>query len=419
MADARQKKRRDAAGAPQAPKRLSEIVLEGDRLEACCAAWRARGRFAFDTEFIRDDTYEPELCLIQVNAGDGVVLIDPLGGMDLACFWELVYDPEVTTIVHAGKEDFELCLRKTGRTPRNVFDVQIGAGFVGLGYPLRLSRLVGTVLNKRIAKGQTLTDWLRRPLTDGQLRYAVEDVAYLPQIYDQLTEQLTARDRTRWADEEFRRYEDAHFYRPPTEQRLFKLKGSRQLDGLGLMILQLLVDWRDQWAERKNRPIRALARDDVLVSIAKRRPERAADLQVLRGFPQANNARVIQEILDIIEAARKTPRETWPTPHETRDDTPLIKAALDILSAYTRVTCHEEEIGQDLVGGAQRLRELLHYSLDGDVGDCPTLLAGWREEFIGRRLVDLIEGRCELHLSGWPDQLHLEVVPHPNSTSPD
>ena len=132
---------------------IPEFVTDQVRLETLCRRWRLAGRFAFDTEFIRDDTYDANLCLIQVSLNGEVVLLDPTAELDLGPFWKLVTDKTVQTIVHAGKEDFEVCLRATGKPPRNIFDVQIAAGFVGFGYPLSLSRLVSVALHRRITKG--------------------------------------------------------------------------------------------------------------------------------------------------------------------------------------------------------------------------------------------------------------------------
>ena len=388
-----------------------EIVADQKTLEACCRQWRAAGCFAFDTEFIRDETYEAILGLIQVTTGGEVVLVDPTARIDIGVFWELVTDEAVTCVVHAGKEDFEVCLHATGKPPRNVFDVQVAAGLVGHGYPLSLVRLVDQVLGKRITKGQTLTDWLRRPLTDQQVRYAVEDVVHLPAVYEKLSARLEHSGRSSWASEEFRRYEDPTIYKPPVEERLFKLKGTKRLDALGLAVLERLIEWREQWAQRRNRPTRALMRDDVLVEIARRRPQRTSDLEVMRGFPQSRNRKVIRELLDLIEQARAVPPDQRPQPHRPRQDTPMMKATLDTLSAVARAICHEEQLSHDLLGGTQRLRELLDYEL-GRLDERPPLLCGWREHFIGRRLVDLLEGRSELHLSGWPDNLRLDVVNH-------
>lgn len=387
----------------------TDLVTEQHAFEACCDAWREAGCFAFDTEFIRDETYDAALCLIQATTDGEVALIDPMAGLDITPFWDLVCDPEIVTIVHAGKEDFEVCLRQTGRVPRCVFDVQIAAGFVGHGYPLSLLRLVEYMVHRRISKGQTLTDWTRRPLTPEQLRYATEDVLYLPQVYKRLVEELRVTDRLGWAREEFKCFEEPEFYRPPTDERAQRVKGSKKLDGLGLLVLERLIDWRDRWAQEKNRPTRALMRDDVLVEMARRRPQRARELEVMRGFPQAKNKKVVGELLEIITEVSQTPKSEWPTPHQRREDSPMSKAVLDLLSAVIQGICVEQRLNWSLLGTPQRLRELLDYHA-GVITEPPSLLRGWRAEFIGERLLNLLEGRTNIHLDGWPDDPRIHLL---------
>ncbi len=388
-----------------------ELVSRQAELDDHCERWQRSGSLAFDTEFIRDDTYEAALCLVQVAADGEVVLIDPTANIDMSPFWKLVTDPAVATIVHAGKEDFEVCLRSSGRPPQNVFDVQIAAGMLGYGYPLSLTRLMGEVLGKRISKAQTLTNWLRRPLTEAQLHYAIEDVIHLPEVHGRLKAELEKSGRMAWAAEEFRRFEDAQMYEPPVRERLFRLKGTKRLDGLGLAVLERLVEWRDRWAEMRNRPLRALMRDDVLVEIARRRPRKASDLEVLRGFPQAHNPRVIREILTLIEEVSETPKNDWPTPFKEPKEAPMGRIMLDILSAVTRARCEEERVSHDLVCTTQRLREVLDFRA-GTLKEPPALLRGWREEFIGRRLLELLDGESELHVSGWPHHPRVSIVTH-------
>lgn len=389
----------------------SEYITDQARLDALCDSCRRQGWFAFDTEFIRDDTFEAILCLVQVATGEEVVLIDPTGNVDIDVFWNLVTDPNVLKVVHAGKEDFDVCLNSMGQPPRNVFDVQIAAGFAGFSYPLSLTRLVDQVLGRRIAKGETLTDWLRRPLTPDQMRYAVEDVAHLPAAHQRLLKKLERSGRTAWAQEEFRCYEDAEFYRPPTESRLFRLKGSRKLDALGLEVLGRMVDWREAWARDRNRPVRAMMRDDVMVDIARRKPSKVSELEVMRGFPQARNRKITAQILAIVCDARRAPRESWPQPDERRDETPMDKAVMDLLSAVTRGICVAQGVSQELVRGKVRFQELVDFV--GAPGDAqPALLRGWRAEFIGRQLLELIRGNRQLHLSGWPANPRIELVAH-------
>jgi len=387
----------------------AEIVTQQKPLVSYCEQWHCTGWLAFDTEFIRDETYEAALCLVQVATDEKVVLIDPVAKLDLSPFWELIADPQVTAVVHAGKEDFELCLRAIGRPPRNVFDVQIAAGFLGYGYPLSLSRLAAEVVGRKIGKAQTLTDWLRRPLTDAQIRYAVEDVVHLPQMYRRLRGELERRGRLSWALEEFARFEDPQLYEPPVRERLSRLKGTKRLDGLGLAVLERLIEWRDRWARQKNRPLRALMRDDVLVEIARRRPRRASDLEVLRGFPQARNPKVVRELLALIEEASQTPPEKWPTPYKPPKEAPMSEIMLDILSAVTRAACEEHQVSHELLCTTQRLREVLDYRA-GLLLERPLMLRGWREQFIGRRLLELLDGHNELHICGWPEKPRLQLV---------
>jgi ribonuclease D len=392
--------------------RSPEIITDQTRLVEQCEQWRAAGSFAFDTEFIRDDTYDATLCLIQVTTDGEAALLDPTAGLDVSVFWQLVADPKITTIVHAGKEDFEVCYRTTGQLPQNVFDVQVAAGFVGHGYPLSLARLVELVLHRRISKGQTLTDWLRRPLTTAQIRYAVEDVIYLPDAHRRLCEQIHKAGRDAWVAEEMKMFADAEYYRAPAEERALRLKGSKKLDGLGLVVLEKLVEWRDRWAQSRNRPIRALMRDDVLVEIARRRPTQETDLEVMRGFPQARNRKLIQELLAVIGEAMQTPKSDWPKPYERREESPMSLAMLDLVSAVTQAHCHEHRLSRNLLGGTQRLRELMDYH-EGRLKEKPELLRGWREDFIGKHLLTLLDGRSEIHVSGWPDKPRLELVAHP------
>ncbi|QOJ14451.1 MAG: ribonuclease D [Planctomycetia bacterium] len=390
---------------------VPELITSQAELDSLCRQWRAAGRFAFDTEFIRDDTYDAALCLVQVADGQEVSLIDPTSGLDLAEFWELVCDPAILTIVHAGKEDFDLCLRIAGKPPRNVFDVQIAAGFVGLPYPMSLVRLVDHVLGKRLKKEQTLTDWLRRPLTNEQLTYAVDDVRHLPALHAKLSHRLGQQVRTEWAREEFARFEDPQHYRPPPQERAYRIKGATRLDPLGLAVLEGLIEWRDNWAREKNRPTRALIRDDVLCEIARRRPTQTSDLAVLRGFPQSRNPRILADVLRVIESARAIPPSELPAAVPLRDESPMEKATLDLVSAAMRGICFEEGVSQELVGSASRLRELLDSAREpGTAEQRPALLSGWRHDFIGRHLLALLDGRAQLHFSGWPGNPRIEIV---------
>lgn len=394
---------------------LPELINDQKQVDDLCRNWRKAGAFAFDTEFIRDDTFETNLCLIQVACDGEVALLDPTARIDVSEFWRLVCDPAILKIVHAGKEDFDVCVTACGQVPRSVFDAQLAAGFVGFGYPLSLTRLAAATVGKRISKGATLTDWSRRPLTDDQVRYAIDDVAYLPAICRHLQDLLEKRGRADWAREEFRRFEQIELYATPPEERLQRMKGSRSLDGLGLLVLEKLIEWREAWAREKNRPMRAMMRDDILVEIAKRRPSRASQLEVMRGFPQARNPRIIEQILAIIAQSKEVPVEQRPKPAEMKEEPAITRVLVDLLGAALRATCIAEEIDPDIVATNQRLRDLLDH-LESPKEKPPQLLTGWRRTFIGERLLDVLEGRTEIHLAGWPQKTELRFAKR--ATSP-
>src|SRR4051812_47295594 len=187
---------------PLVPKGPAPLLTTDDEVRELIDHCRAAGRFAYDSEFIGELTYHPKLCVLQVASDERVALIDPLADIDLMPFWELLADPAVEKIVHAGDQDIEPVVRHLNRSPANFFDTQIAAGFCGLPYPVSLSKLVGELTGARLGKGLTFTHWDQRPLSAMQLRYAADDVRYLPAVRAELGRRLEANGHTSWAKEE-------------------------------------------------------------------------------------------------------------------------------------------------------------------------------------------------------------------------
>ncbi len=354
---------------------------------------REAGRFAFDTEFVSEDTFEPVLCLIQVATTSRLAVVDPLRIDDLTPFWDVVNDPAIEVVMHAAGEDLRICRFQTGRVPDRVFDVQLAAGLVGFSYPLSHGNLVHQTLKVSVPGGETRTDWRRRPLSDAQLRYALDDVRYLLELADFLTDRLRKLDRVEWAEAEFASFLDA-IDRRADEERWRRLPGLHLLNRRGLEAARRLYDWRLDDARRANRPLRSLLKDDLLVAIARRQPANRKDLEALRDFNRHALLGRAQEILDVLLDARNTPEDQLPEPLGRHDDGPGLAMVVSLLAATLSQTCAQGKVAVALAGGANDLKDLVRWYGEGKPPErTPELLDGWRHEVCGRTLLDVLSGR--------------------------
>ena len=354
---------------------------------------RASGRFGFDTEFVSEDTFEPVLCLIQVATRDRLAVIDPQTVRDLTPFWDLVHDPSIEVVMHAAGEDMRICLLRTGTVPRRIFDVQIAAGLVGYSYPLSLVNLVYQALRISLPGSETRTDWRRRPLSAGQLRYAVDDVRHLLALADHIGGELKQLGRTDWAEAEFADFLAAVENRADVE-RWRRLPGLHQLSRRGLETARRLSAWREEEASRQNRPLRQVMRDDVLMAIAKRQPSSRRDLEALRDFNRPALLSKAQAILAVLDEARTVPEERLPLPPPRQDDSPGASTVASLLSAALAQHCTQNRVSGSLLANVSDLRHLIRWYLDGRPGhDRPGLLEGWRGELCGELLLEVLEGR--------------------------
>ena len=344
-----------------------------------------------------EDRYEPEVCLVQLAVADEVLLVDPFGDVKLEPVWQLIHDSSVECIVHAGQEDLALCVQHTGVLPSCVFDVQRAAGLVGLDYPLSLQKLVQSLLHVRLHKSKTLTDWRKRPLSDTQLQYAVEDVQYLPQVRDRLGVRLAQTGRSEWAKEENSVFEDLTFYRRVEEEKVHHLKGTRGLRGQQLAIVRDLLHWRDGLAQRLNRPARVVLKDHLLVEIARLCLASAAEIRDLRGLNLSD--RSIHEVVKVVSAAKNAPSETWPEPVPHDLETPRESAFVALATAVARGYCMENELAYSLAATKKMIQELVRFRTNPDpephnhTSVQPELLQGWRGQSVGAALDEILSGR--------------------------
>lgn len=343
-----------------------------------------------------EDRYEPEVCLIQIATDESVFIVDPFDGIDLEPIWALVADPDILTVVHAGQEDLGLCVQHLGRPPRSIFDVQIAAGFVGLDYPLSLQKLVQGILHIRLHKSKTLTDWRKRPLSDSQLRYAAEDVLYLPAVHRILTEQLIKRNRLAWAQEECRKFEEITLYRRVEEEKLRRMKGAGSLGALQLAVLHAMMAWRDELAKVVNRPARTVVKDHLLVEIARAGLTGFKELRDLRGLNLSDKH--LKVLCDVVTRARQSPEHEWPTPSPRETESPAESALVELGGALIRDYCLANELAYSLVATKRSIRALVRRLSDfkGSTENDAELLQGWRGRTVGTLLTKVLSGKTAI-----------------------
>ncbi len=392
------------------------VVQRQDQVQQVCRDCRTQGRFAFDTEFVMEDRYEPEVCLIQIATESSVVVIDPFLDLDLCPVWELVCDKGVETVVHAGQEDLALCVQHTGNVPHHVYDVQIAAGLAGYDYPLSLQKLVQATLHIRLHKSKTLTDWRRRPLAPEQIRYGGEDVCYLPAVRKKLHERLSRMGRLDWVKEEFSRFEELSLYRRAEEDKLLRLKGSGALKGRQLAVVKELLAWREKVAAQLNRPLRAALRDHLLVEIAKHELCTFSEIRALRGINLSD--RDVRALCGTVEEALKMPREHWPVPVPRDIETSKEAALIALATSVIRCFCSQHEVAYGLVASKKSIRELIRHCASRRPADPDNveLLRGWRGQTAGALLADVLAGRRIVGVDSIDEELVVNVTPLPNKS---
>jgi ribonuclease D len=367
-----------------------QLVDNQEELAACCAHLSASSAFGFDTEFIGEDTYHPHLCLVQVATAERLYVIDPLAVESLECFWELVADPARVVVVHAGREEIRMCKLGCGRPPGNLFDLQIAAGLVGLGYPMGHGPLVQQLLKVQLAKGETLTDWARRPLTRHQVQYAYDDVRYLLPLWRLLTKRLDKLGRAGWATEEFQALTRRALLENPAVERWRKLRGLGSLDRKRLAVVRELFAWREEVAERQNRPARTVVRDDLVVEIARRLPQKERDLTVLRGLPRQDH----DAILAAVRRGREVPPDDWPTLQERDNDPPQIGLVNSLLMAVLGDLCARSSLTPGIVATSNDIKLLVRARFQKAALPVESALThGWRSEAILPALLAVLDGR--------------------------
>jgi ribonuclease D len=376
------------------------FVDSNAELERLAAELRAHGSFGIDMEFQRERTYRPRLQLVQVSLPERPLLIDPLALPDLAPLWDLVADPTVEKIVHAGSQDMEIVWARSGLLPKNVFDTQIAAGLIGLGDQIGYANLISRMLNRRLKKGETITDWSMRPLSKAQVEYALDDVRYLHDVRGRLWERLDALGRASWLREEVEHYEDRGTYERDPATLWMRISRMRSLDRKGLAILRELAIWREEEALRRDEPRGRIVSDETLVEIARRSPKKPEDLRPLRTLHPRELARSGSALVEAVQRGAEVPEAEWPKldPVQAEDD--RFSITVDLLEVVLRARALENEIAPSYLGTRSDIADLIRASRNGKrrSGEEPLLLSGWRRDLVGAELVAFLAGRASLQV---------------------
>jgi ribonuclease D len=372
-------------------------ITTAEELSHFCSDLRAAQAIALDTEFVSEHTYRSDLCLVQVAVEGRLAVIDPMSVGDLTPFWNALVANGHETIVHAGREELVFCLDATGRRPARLFDVQIAAGLIGYEYPAGYGSLLFKLLGQQLHKGETRTDWRRRPLSRQQIEYALDDVRHLQAMRDKLAARLAQLGRSSWMEAEMQTWQDdVDVYR--TRERWRRVSGLAGLSNRSLAIVRELWRWREEEAERRDVPPRRVLRDDLIIELAKRRSADLKQIRAVRGMDRGDLQRFLPKLSEAIDRALQLPESDLPR-SERRETPNQINVLGQFLSSALASICRKAEIAPAIVGTASDVRDLIAYRLGFDIGGTPVLARGWRAEIVGHLIEDLLAGKTSIRIA--------------------
>ncbi|HEY3673907.1 MAG TPA: HRDC domain-containing protein [Acidimicrobiia bacterium] len=379
------------------PERIEPRWIDDDRaLAELISILVDEPAYGLDTEFMSERSYWPQLCLVQVSWATGLALVDPLA-CDVRALETVLHSP-ATMITHAGASDLPILDRAIGSRPSALFDVQLAAGFVGLGLP-SLGTLVSALLDIRLDKSEQLADWSKRPLSEATRHYAAADVEHLFPMTAELHRRLEKLGREEWAASECEVLRTAPDRRIDPDVAWWKIKGASSMRGEKARVAQAVAGWRERRAQQLDVLPRFVLPDLALAAVVGRPPKTRDQLFALRGVNRLPND-VVHELLDVVEAAREMSKEQLRLP-EKYDDGPELDAAVALLVAYVAELARGERLEKQLLATRDDVKALVY-------GRPSRLDAGWRAEIAGDALHRLLEGKAVIRLTDNGRHLHLE-----------
>lgn len=381
--------RSDSASEAAAAAAVEPPITDSGRAADVARRIAASGEMALDLEFASESRYIPELALVQVGWGDiedpNVAAVDPLSA-DVEPLLAPIVDPKVLTVLHAGQGDLTLLADLFEVRAENVFDTQIAAAFLGLGDQLGYAALVEEVCGVTLDKGQQFTRWLKRPLTDEQIRYALDDVRYLPRLYVHLARRLKERGRLAWVEEECDRLAAEALIRTPPEEAYRKVGGWGRLDARQLGVLQTLAEWREERSLSANRPPSWILKNKVLLTLVRRSPESMDELKKVSDIPPKTLERHGRDFLRLVRDGKKSPMRSDRKPQVPRHARKWGKE----LGAEIQEISRAADIAPRFVAARADTERLVAWWTTGDRDREPDLplLSGWRRQLAGEAALD-------------------------------
>jgi ribonuclease D len=371
-------------------------IATSHELAAFCERQRTTDYIAVDTEFLRDRTYWPRLCLVQIAGREEAATIDTLAAdIDLAPLYDLMADRSVLKVFHAGRQDVEIFFHRMGSIPEPLFDTQVAAMVCGFGDQVGYEALVSKLVGARIDKSSRFTDWSNRPLSQKQLRYALADVTHLRPAYEKIADSLAENGRTRWLDQEMDVLMDPETYRLDPENAWRRLK-SRNKNRRFHAIMRELAAWREREAQTRNVPRNRIVRDDAILEIAAQAPSTLDDLRSLRALPKSfAGSEKGKGIVDAVARGKDIPESALPKLEQTTPRPTKLGPVSDLLKVLLKHVTETHDVAPRLIASAEDLDRIAA----DDNADVPAL-RGWRREIFGEHALALKAGRVALTAKG-------------------
>ena len=341
---------------------------------------------AVDTEFIRDSTYYPSLCLIQIAGINFAAAIDPLAKLDMSPIWELLLNKNILKVFHAGRQDIEIFFGLMGEIPTPIYDTQIAAMFCGLGDQVGYESLVNNFLGLSVNKEHQFTNWLQRPLSKNQINYAISDVTHLINIFPLIRKAIKDNNREEWVTKELEHLSKKELYQVKADEvwKKIKLKNSNPQM---LNLLKYLASWRENECKKRNIPRNKLIRDDVLINISFSKPKTISELKKIRAIPKNLSNDDFYQILEVIDKAQKVRREEWPL-ISTSTSPQISKSSLELLKILLKYCSEENGLAEKVIANTDDLKSIL----EGQKKNMK-VFTGWRNKIFGEMALSLLNGK--------------------------